>query len=93
VKVRCTQDTYIRLTSINPHYLTLLNQGYTQEQIAGGAAPQGVVPQYLTEVAMIIRAREQITFFPTYAVSITWYRVTTDGVIDIYVEGNAEGGE
>jgi len=93
VKVLCTEDTYIIFTSINPLYLTLLNQGYTQSQIAGGAAPQGVVPQYITEVPMLIPANEEITFFPTYAVSATWYRVSADGAIYLWIEGNAEGGE
>jgi len=93
VKVLCTEDTYIVFTSINPLYLILLNQGYTAQQIAGGAAPQGVVPQYLTEVPMIIPAGEEVTFFPTYAVSITWYRVTANGTIYIWAEANAEGGE
>ena len=93
VKVLCTQDTYIILTSLNPLYLTLLNQGYTQQQIADGQTPHGAVPAYITEVPTLIPAGDEITFFPTYAASITWYRVSADGTIYIWAEGNAEGGE
>jgi len=88
VMVTATQDTWVRFISLNPIYLTLLNQRYTPAQIAVMG-----VPQTLTEVEQFIGAGAIVTFYPTYGVAIVFRADTIAGMIYISVEGNVEGGE
>ena len=94
VKVLCTEDCYVRFISLNPVYLTLLNEGYTNHQILNGLTRIGeAVPATITEVPEFMPADEQITWFPTYGVSIVFYQATLVGTVYVWVEGNVEGGE
>ena len=94
VKVLCTEDCYVIIVSMNPVYLKLLGQRYTAQQIADGLTPHGeAVPATITEIPQFMPADEQITWYPTYGVSIVFYQATTAGTIYIWPEGNVEGGE
>jgi len=88
VKVLCTEDAWIVLTSINPDYVRMVEMDYTAEQIAAYG-----IPAYLVEVPQYLPADEQITWYPKYAVSVAWYMATVPGVIYVWCEGNVEGGE
>jgi len=88
VKVLCTENCWVIFVSVNPRYIALLVTGYTAAQIAALG-----VPATITEIAEFIPADEQITWYPTYAVSVAWYQATVPGVIYVWCEGNVEGGE
>lgn len=88
VMITATQDTWIRFISLNPIYLTLINQRYTPAQIAVMG-----VPQTITEVEQFIGAGDIVTFYPTYGVALAFRADTVAGTIYISVEGNVEGGE
>jgi len=94
VKVLCTEDCYVMFVSLNPVYLALAGQGYTDHQILNGLTPLGeAVPMTITEVPQFLLADDEVTWFPTYGVSIVFYQATAAGVIYVWVEGNVEGGE
>lgn len=82
--VALDEDVWIRIISINPEYLE-----EAVEQAATAPAP--TVPQFITEIEQVIAAGEQITFYPTFGISILFRRVSLDGTIRIYAEGNIEG--
>ena len=88
VKVLCTEDCWVVFTSVNPEYVRLVEMDYTGDQIAAYG-----VPMTVTEVPQFLPADEQITWYPTYAISVAWYQATVPGVIYIWAEGNTEGGE
>jgi len=94
VKVLCTEDCYVMFVSLNPVYLKLIGQGYTDHQILNGLTPlKEAVPATITEVPEFMPADEQITWCPTYGVRIVYYQATVAGTIYIWAEGNTEGGE
>ena len=94
VKVLCSEDCYVMFVSLNPVYLKLIGQGYTAQQIAAGLTPHGeAVPATITEVPQFLPFDEQITWYPTYGVSIVFYQSTAAGTIYVWAEGNVEGGE
>ncbi len=88
VEVYVTEDTWIRLVSLNPEYLILLAQGYTAVQIA--ALP---VAQVILEVEHFIPANSMRTFYPTYGLYIAFRADSAAGTIYVSAEGNVEGGE
>ena len=86
VMILATTDTMIAFTCVNPRYIILLGQGYTVAEIAG----QGV-PATITDDPTFIPTNTLVTFSPTYGAAITFYYVTVEGTIRIWVEGNQEG--
>lgn len=88
VKVLCTEDCWIMLISVNPRYIALMATGHTAAQIAVLG-----VPTTITEIAQFMLADDEVTFYPTYGVAIVFYQSTASGMIYIWAEGNAEGGE
>ena len=83
------QAVTVVITSVNPYYLILINQGKTAAEIAALG-----VSLTITEVATTIPANTLITFYPTYGYAITFYNLTTTGgTIYIWTEGNMEGNE
>jgi len=88
VAVKCTQDVWVRLVSLNPRYLTLLAQGYTASQISGMG-----VSQTILEVEQLVDANDLMTFYPTYGVAIVFRADSVAGTLKIYAEGNVEGAE
>jgi len=88
VMVYVTEDTWIRLVSLNPIYLTLLAQSYTAAQIAAMG-----VSQVITEVEHFVAGSDKDTFYPTYGSAIVFRADSAAGMIYISAEGNVEGGE
>ena len=88
VKVLCTEDCWILFVSVNPRYIQFLATGYTAAQIAALG-----VPATITEVAQILPADDETTFYLTYGTVIVFYQNTASGTIYIWCEGNTEGGE
>ena len=88
VEVYVTEDTWIRLVSLNPEYLILFAQGYTAAQIT--ALP---VVQVIVEVEHFCPANSMRTFYPTYGLYIAFRADTVAGTIYISADGNVEGGE
>lgn len=88
VLIQCTEDCWVVITSMNPEYLNLVSMNYTAAQISALN-----VTQTITETATYIPADTLIRFFPTYGYSINFYRVTINGTIRIWIEGNVEGSE
>lgn len=88
VMIQATTDTWIRLVSVNPYYLLLINQGYSTAEITGRG-----ITQYINEVEQIIPTGAMVTFYPTYGYSIEYRFVAITGTIYVFIEGNGEGNE
>ena len=88
IMVQCTQDAWVIITSLNPHYLMLLAQGYTAAQIIALG-----ISLTITETPMFIPATALIIFEPTYGSAITFYQSTVSGTIRIWADVNVDGNE
>ena len=89
VKIVCeTQDCWFRFVSLNPRYLTMLNQEYTADEIVSSG-----ITEYITEVWQYLNSEDEITFYLTYGYSIDFYYQVSGANIYIYIEGNCEGSE
>lgn len=102
VEIYCEEETYIRLISVNPLYLILLNQGNSQEELEN--IPQTLatelgldrgteIPQYVTEAEMTVPAKGILTLQPTLGVSLVYRYVSFAGDILVWIGGNVEGNE
>ncbi len=94
VRVQCTEDVFILITSLNPRwielYLKYLFLRMTPANAVTLLATQGIA-QTITDVPHLIGAGTIMAFYPLYGVGITFYGVP--GIIRIWSAGNTEGKE
>lgn len=88
VMVSVTEDTWIRFISLNPVYLTLRAQLYTEEQIDAMK-----VPKFIVEVEHFVAQNDKDTFYLTYGVAIVFRADSAMGTIYVSIAGNVEGDE
>lgn len=94
ITIRCDQNAWVKLVSINPEYVR-------QAVLAKfNALPLTVAPQLLFEQEQFIPASlaagatvTSCQFYPTYGYAMFFRADTVQGTMRIWVEGNMEGTE
>lgn len=86
ILVRCTQDAWVSIVSLNPAYLreTYLKL-YTKEL--------QTAPMLIAEEEQFVLANAWIRLHPTYGYALIFRADAVAGTLLIWIEGNVEGGE
>lgn len=84
VMVRCTQNAWVRIISVDPEYIR-------QATIAGYGGPAITATQVITGIEHYLPANFTLRLFPTRGVAIVFRADTVVGDLNIWIEGNSEG--
>ncbi len=100
VRVHCTTDTWIVISSLNPRwihdYIKKIASRIPAADAVGQLSNEGI-PFTITETPHYILANSIMTFWPAFGYAITYYYDITagmsSGTIRIWIGGNATGAD